>query len=129
LAKKLDQSSVKAGEHIERVEKSVAKEADAKFKAVREKIGITDDNAGPEIPPDKLVATVRNIEEKTLNNVPEHIRSSGPSIATAKRLPRDCGRVSRRLLGRNHLAGCRLHGTNSSPSRVALTLAYAILAA
>ena len=74
LAKKLDETSMKAGEHIENVEKGVAKEADAKFKAVREKLGITEKDPGPEIPPEHLVAMVRDIELHTLQNIPENIK-------------------------------------------------------
>ncbi len=39
LAKRVDEGSVKLGQQIEKVEASVAKEANAKFDAVREKIG------------------------------------------------------------------------------------------
>jgi hypothetical protein len=74
VAKKLDQSSVKLSKHLERVENSVAKEADAKFKAVREKLGITEENPGPEVPPDQMVETVRDIEENVLQNIPENVK-------------------------------------------------------
>jgi hypothetical protein len=68
LAKTVDTQSLELGKHIEKVEASVSKEANAKFDNVRAKIG------NPEIAPDALVATVRGIEHDILHDIPENIK-------------------------------------------------------
>lgn len=68
LEKTVDQHSLKLGEHISKVEESVAKEANQKFDKVREKVG------NPETPADGLVASVHDIEENVLQGIPENIK-------------------------------------------------------
>lgn len=67
-AKAVDEHSVKVREHLEKVEGSVAKEANAKFDRVREKIGNPETSAGP------LVETVKGVEANVLQNIPENIK-------------------------------------------------------
>lgn len=67
-AKLVDQQSVKLGEHIGEVEKSVAKEANAKFDAVREKVGNPETSVAP------LVDAVKNVETNILQGIPENIK-------------------------------------------------------
>jgi len=68
LAKRVDEGSVKLGQQIEKVEASVAKEANAKFDAVREKIG------NPETDPAPLIEAVRGAEDNILQGIPENIK-------------------------------------------------------
>lgn len=67
-AKSVDEHSVKVREHLEKVEGAVAKEANAKFDRVREKIG------NPEAPAGPLVETVKGVEANVLQNIPENIK-------------------------------------------------------
>lgn len=68
LEKQVDTQSKELHEHLTKVEQSVAKEANAKFDAVRAKIG------NPEAPGDELVSTVKNVEQNVLQNIPENIK-------------------------------------------------------
>lgn len=68
LAKAIDTQSKELHGHISKVEQSVAKEANAKFDAVRAKIG------NPEAPAAELVSTVKNVEQNVLQNIPENIK-------------------------------------------------------
>lgn len=72
--KKLDEQSHALKGHLEKVEASVKAEADAKFDKVREKLGVTEENPGPSVNPDTLVATVKHAQESTLQNIPESIK-------------------------------------------------------
>jgi len=68
LEKTVDEHSMKLGEHIKNVESSVAKEANARFDKVREKVG------NPEAPADALVASVKDIQHNILQDIPENIK-------------------------------------------------------
>lgn len=96
--KKLDQQSVALKGHIERVEKSVKAAADAKFDAVREKLGVTDENPGPAVKPDTLVATVKHATEQTLQNIPENVKEFNV-ILRSEGLPENVADVYRRQTG------------------------------
>ena len=71
LAKQIDTQSQELHGHLSKVEQSVAKEANAKFDRVRAKIGLK--NPG-QAPADELVATVKNVEQNVLQNIPENIK-------------------------------------------------------
>ena len=81
LAKTVDQQSADLGQAIEKVETGAGKEADAKFNAVREKIG------NPEVPATDLVATVRNAEENILQGIPENIKEFRSIVSHGEEAP------------------------------------------
>ena len=81
LAKKLDETSMKAREHIGKVEASVAKEANAKFDAVRAKIGNPETEAKP------LVDAVKSAEENILQGIPENIKEFRSIIGHGEDVP------------------------------------------
>ena len=72
--KKLDEQSVALKGHLTKVEQSVKAAADAKFDAVRDKLGVTDENPGPAVAPDTLVATVKHAQQQTLQGIPENMK-------------------------------------------------------
>lgn len=74
LAKTVDEQSVALGKSIEQVESKVYDAADKKFKDVRAKLGITETNAGPELPPEPLIATVKDVQTNVLRDIPENIK-------------------------------------------------------
>lgn len=96
--KKLDEQSTALKGHITRVEKSVKAAADAKFDAVREKLGVTDENPGPAVKPDTLVATVKHATEQTLQNIPENVKEFNV-ILRSEGLPENVADVYRRQTG------------------------------
>lgn len=67
-AKTVDEQSAGLKTHLDKVEQSVAKEANAKFDKVREKIG------NPSADPTPLLETVTNVEANVLQNIPENIK-------------------------------------------------------
>ena len=73
LSKKVDKQSAALGKTIEQVEAKVYKAADEKYNTVREKLGITKDNPGPTVPPDRLINTVRNVQTEVLRDIPEDV--------------------------------------------------------
>jgi hypothetical protein len=81
LAKTLDETSVKARQHIGKVEESVHKAADAKFDAVREKIG------NPEVDPKPLTEAVTNAESNILQDIPENIKEFRAILGHGEELP------------------------------------------
>ena len=68
LTKMVDAGSLGLREQLGKVEESVGREANAKFNEVRAKIG------NPEMPADPLIATVKNIEKDTLQDIPEQVK-------------------------------------------------------
>lgn len=93
LAKKLDQSSVKLGEHIGKVEESVAKEANSKFEAVREKVG------NPETPATPLVEAVKSAETNILQGIPENIKEFRSIMGHGEEVPAELREAYTRTTG------------------------------
>ena len=97
LAKQIDTQSQELHGHLSKVEQSVAKEANAKFDRVRAKIG------NPQAPADELVATVKNVEQNVLQNIPENIKEFR-AIMQHEPLPED-------IKGTAEAHGFQLEGT------------------
>ncbi len=81
LAKTVDQQSADLGNAVKKIEAGVGKEANAKFRAVREKVG------NPEVPAGDLVATVRHAEQNILNNIPENIKEFRSIVGHGEEAP------------------------------------------
>lgn len=73
-AKTVDEQSTALGKSIDAVESKVYKAADTKFNDVRGKLGITETNKGPELPPEPLIATVKDVQTNVLRDIPENIK-------------------------------------------------------
>ena len=67
-ARTVDERSLELRESLGKVEEAVGKEANAKFQAVREKIG------NPEAPSEPLIGIVRGVERDILQDIPENIK-------------------------------------------------------
>jgi hypothetical protein len=74
LAKSVDEQSVAVGKSIEDVESKVYAAGDQKFKNVRTALGINETNKGPELPPEPLIETVKDIQKNVLQDIPENVK-------------------------------------------------------